>query len=255
MASSFPARGLVADAYLHIPKAVPKRSSARKMTAVAAALGFVAVLACQLVTTTQSGDKTSAQDAVTEPPFNSYEFAVYALNHTSRTSDGTTTVFSFDGGHLPFDYGSLLFDEFRGDTACTSRYYAGMSLLAWVEGPQADLEFLENGGSAIEEISYQSQALVVLNGWECTSEDGQGRVLDHSWGSMQIVAYDWRDSTWNPEQGIAVEHPAEITISRTSLCLMVYEPTASTDIPEFGSVFACLAFCAVVLTVRRLKKR
>jgi len=184
-----------------------------------------------------------------------YDLAVHTLNHTSRVSNDTATVFTFNADQLPFDFGSLLFGEFRGDSEYSSTYYAGMSLLAWANGPNASIDFLECGGKPIEEISYQGQSLVVLNSWESISKDCQGRTIDHRWGSMQIAAYDWRDGCWSPEQGIEIEHPEGVTVSGVTLCLMVYEPGSSTDIPELGPVSACVALAVVVMIARRLRRQ
>lgn len=253
MASSFPERGLVADVYLHRRDRRQKRSSTKRNTVLAVLFGFTVVLMCQLVHANPEEDAASAQDTEADQSPRTYELAVHMLNHTSRATNGSATAFTFDAGQLPFDFTSLLFDEFRGDTEYSSRYYAGMSLLAWAKGTDSCIDFLECGGKPIEEIAYQGQPLVVLNGWESVSRDGQGKVIDHKWGSMQIAAYDWRDGCWSPEGGIEVEHPPSVTISSAALCLMVYEPASITDIAEFDIVFAVGALAVIVAAARRLR--
>jgi len=247
--SSITARGMVADVHLH-RSAVRSRPDKLKPKVVAAAtLGFMAVLLCQLAGAAPEEGPATAQE--TEQSFRTYEFAVYSLNHTSRISNGVTTVFTFDSNQLPFDFGSLRFDEAGAAADFSPRYYVGMSLLAWAYGPDSVIGFLESGVKPIEDIEYLGQSPVVLNGWESMSKDSHGGVIDHTWGSMQIVAYDWRDGCWSPEQGIAVEHPEGVTVSGVTICLMVYEPNDTADIPELGPVAAVIALCLVVLVIKK----
>lgn len=255
MASSFPAGGFVADLYLPRPR-VKTRPRKLKLAAVTAAvLGFVAVLLCDQVPGAPSEGEVNTQESSTERSNDTYEFAVYVLNHTTRTSNSTTTLFTFDTSQLPFDFADLEFGDFREDTCYLSRYYGGMSLLARTEGSATNISFEEANGKPIEQIAYQSQSLVVLNGWESVSKDGAGVVLDHRWGSMQIAAFDWRDGCWIPEDGIAVEHLSGVTVSDATLCLMVYEPAGSTDIPELGPASAFVALWLVVVIARWLRRR
>lgn len=254
MASPFLERGLVGDRYLPRPRAKPRPRSGKRVTIVAVVLGFVAVLLLQMVPDAEEGDAASAQETVAEQDINTYVFAVYGLNHTERIPTGTGTLFTFDSGQLPFDFSKLDYGEFRGDTEFTSRYYAGMSLLVRAEGANASIRFLEGNGKSVEQIAYQGQSLIVLNGWESTSRDSKGKVIDNVWGSMQIVAYDWRDGLWCSETGIMVEHPANVTVSGASLCLMVYEPGSGTEIPEFGPVSACGALAILVMLLTRRKR-
>ncbi|MBN1677688.1 MAG: hypothetical protein JW880_04045 [Candidatus Thermoplasmatota archaeon] len=251
MASSFPERGFVADLYLPRPRVETRPRNLKLAAVTAAVLGFVVVLLCDQVPGALSESGVSTQESSEGQSNGTYEFVVYVLNHTTRTSNGTTTLFTFDIDQLPFDFDDLEFGDFREDPCYLSRYYGGMSLLARAEGSTTNISFEEANGKPIEQIAYQSQSLVVLNGWESVSKDGAGVVIDHKWGSMQIVAYDWRDGGWSPGDGIAVEHPAEVTVSGATLCLMVYEPGDTTDIPEFGPLLACVTLVVLVFLARR----
>jgi hypothetical protein len=251
VASPFQEHGLTANLYLPRPAIRAQRRRTKRLTTIAVVLGFVGVLLLQMVPDAPGDDAASTQETTAEQGNNSYEFAVYILNHTVRAPTGDGTLFGFDSAQLPFDFSELVFGEFRGDTEFRDRYYAGFSLLARAEGPNASIRFLEADGKLVEQIGYQGQSLIVLNGWESISKDGKGKVIDHTWGSMQIAAYDWEEGSWSPEEGIAVEHPSEMTVTSASLCLMVYEPGGSTDIPEFGPGLACVALALLVLIVRR----
>jgi hypothetical protein len=251
VAPPFAGHGLTANLYLPRPAIGTQRRRTKGLTTVAVALGFIAVLLLQMVPDAPGDDAASTQETTAEQGNNSYEFAVYMLNHTVRAPTSNGTLFRFDSAQLPFDFSELVFGEFRGDTEFRSRYYAGLSLLARAEGPNASIGFLEADGDLVEQIGYQGQSLIVLNGWESISKDGKGKVMDHTWGSMQIAAYDWVDGSWSPEEGIIVNHPVDMTVTSATLCLMVYEPANSTEIPEFGLGLACVALALLVLIVRR----
>lgn len=251
MTSSTLERGLTADLYLSRPTVGARPRRFKRATVLAAVLGFVALMLCDQVPGSLQGGDVNAQDTQTAQVNNTYEFAVYMLNHTRRTSTGTSTWFTFDAGELPFNFDDLLFGEFRQDTEYCSRYYGGLSLLVRAEGAAASIKFSERNAKEIETIIYKGQHLIVLNGWESVSRDSQGSIIDHRWGSMQIPAYDWRDGLWSPGSGITVKHPTNVTISTAALCLMVYEPMGNTDIPEYGLVHACIALAAVVILLRR----
>lgn len=247
--------GIVADTYLHRPHERTSTRRTKRLTVLWVVLGFASVLLLQIAADVPGEDAATAQETGTEQPDDSYEFAVYTLNHTSRVSTENGTAFTFDSGQLPFDFREVIFGEFRGDTEFSCRYYAGMSMLAQAEGQNASIRFVEANGKTIEDIAYQGQTLVVLNGWESVSRDSKGRIIDHSWGSMQIAAYDWRDGLWSPEQGIVAEHPANVTASSAALCLMVYEPGKGTEIPELRPAAACLALAIVVMLARGRRRQ
>jgi len=256
VASPFPVHGLTANLYLPRPAIRTQRRRGKRLTTIAAVLGFIAVLLIQTVPgDAPEDDAASTQETTAEQGSNSYEFVVYMLNHTIRASTGNGTLFGFDSAQLPFDFSEIIFGEFRGDTEFRNRYYAGLSLLARAEGPNASIRFLEADGKLVEQIVYQGQSLIVLNGWESTSKDGKGKVISHSWGSMQIAAYDWEGGSWSPEEGIVVEHPSDVTVTSASLCLMVYEPGGTTDIPEYGPGLVCVALVLLILVVRRQRPR
>lgn len=254
MASPFPEHGIVADTYLHRPHTRAKNRRIKHMVVLSSALGFALVLLSRLTLDVPQEDAASKQYTAAEQANDSYEFAVYTLNHTSKTATQAWTAFTFDTTQLPFEFEDLLFGEHRGDTEFSSRYYAGMSLLAWAEGSRATVRFLESGGKEVDHISYQGQFLIVLNGWERVSVDGQGNVIEHAWGSMQIPAYDWRDGSWSPEDGIIAEHPTNVTFSSATLCVMVYEPSKSTDIPEFGLLPVCISVVLLTTAAERLRR-
>jgi len=243
--------GLTANLYLPRPAIGTQRRRTKGLTTIAAVLGFIAVFLLHMVPDAPGDDAASTQETIAEQGSNSYEFAVYMLNHTVMIQTGNGTLFGFDSTQLPFDFSELVFGEFRGDTEFRNRYYAALSLLARAEGPDATITFLEADGKLLEQIDYQGQSLIVLNGWESISKDGKGKVIDHTWGSMQIAAYDWEEGLWSPEEGIEVEHPSEMTVTSASLCLMVYEPGDTTEIPEYCPGLICVALAILVLVVRK----
>lgn len=197
-----------------------------------------------------NGDKSSIT-----PHYNGYEMRVYALNDTIRCPLGFGTLFTFDAHDLPFEFGSLRFGDHREDTQYSSRYYAGMGFLANASGPNASLIFREGNGNLIEEIAYQGQSLIALGGWESVSTDDTGLVMNDSWGSMAIPAHDWKDGSWVPEDGILIEHPTNVTILKTTIDLMVFEPSSNTDIPEFSPLLASILAAFLILSARRRFKK
>jgi hypothetical protein len=71
---------------------------------------------------------------------------------------------------------------------------------------------------------------------------------------MQIPAYDWRDGAWTPRDGILVESQGDVTISSVSMCLMVFEPSSTTSIPEFGLLPGCLVAIVLIMLVRKARR-
>lgn len=221
------------------------------------ALAFIsslvlAVILLSLLTQSHGEEKTTnGEKSSVNPPVNSYVMRIYTLNDTERVSTGIGTLFVFNSQCLPFEFGSLRFGDFREDTEYSSRYYAGMGLLASAEGCNATLTLLEGNGQLIQEIAYHGQSLIALGGWDSISGDNDGSVMDHSWGSMSIPAYDWRAGSWAPESGILIEHPANVTIAKVTIDLMVFEPTISTGIPEFTPVCASIVAAVLILSMRK----
>ena len=193
-----------------------------------------------------NGDKSSIT-----PLDNGYEMKVYALNDTMRSPLSFGTLFTFDAHELPFEFGSLRFGDPREDTEYSSRYYAGMGFLANASGSNASLIFWEGNGNLIQEVAYQGQSLIALGGWESNSTDNTGSVMNQSWGSMAIPAHDWKDGSWVPEDGILIEHPANVTISKATIDLIVFEPTSNTDIPEFTPLHVSILAAFLILLARR----
>jgi hypothetical protein len=81
--------------------------------------------------------------------------------------------------------------------------------------------------------------------------DNNGAVIDHAWGSMAIPAHDWKDGSWIPEIGILIEHPANVTITKATIDLMVFEPTSNTEIPEFTPLHASMLAAVLILLIRK----
>jgi len=193
-----------------------------------------------------NGDKSSIA-----PPYNGYEMKVYALNDTMRNPLSFGTLFRFDADELPFEFESLRFGDPREDTEYSSRYYAGIGFLANADGSNARLIFREGNGHLIQEIAYHGQSLIAMGGWESISKNETGSVMNQSWGSMAIAAHDWQDGSWAPEDGILIEHPANVTIFEATIDLMVFEPISNTDIPEFTPLHASILAAFLILLARR----
>ena len=196
-------------------------------------------------------EQVDEEKSSVKPSDNCYEMRVYALNDTERSSASTGTLFKFDSQDLPFRFESLMFGNFREDTEYSSSYYAGMGLLASADGSNATVTLREGNGNLIQEIAYHGQSLIALGGLESISRDKNGSVMDHSWGSMAIPAHDWKDGSWIPESGILIEHPANVSITKATIHLMVFEPTINTDIPEFTPLYAVMVAAVLILLIRR----
>lgn len=253
MASSFEERGLTAD--LHLRRRATESRQSRHMIfcLFVAVFVFMAILLCNLAYEKFSEEGLNTKGSYEVQGKESYEFAVYTLNHTKRTSTGMKTVFSFETEALPFDFKELRFGDFRCDTMLCSRYYGGMSLLARAEGPTGYITFSEMKGELIENIFYEGQSLIVLNSWEIISKDSCGGIMDNRWGSMQIAAYDWRNGVWSPEDGFVVEHPANVTIHSATICLIVYELASKNVIPEFDPLWVCIGLVGGIVIGRRIR--
>lgn len=202
-----------------------------------------------------SAGAADAKETDSESTKRGYEFIVYTLNCSGESSTGTGTLITFDEHELPFDFSEIRFGDFRMDTQYVDSYYGGLCLVISAYGPCGNLTFKEGNGKNIQEIRYEGQPLIVLNGWEYVSRDSDGKIIDRIWGSMQTPAYDWRDGTWVPSDGILVESLDDMTLSNASLCLMVFEPSNTTSIPEFNLVLGCMACAILVVLVRRARSR
>lgn len=202
-----------------------------------------------------SADSVDAQEADSDPTEGCYEFRAYTLNCSEESLVGAGTLFTFDERELPFDFSEVRFGDFRLDTEHVESYYAGLSLVIGAYGPCANLTFKEGNGKHIQDIRYEGQPLIVLNGWEYVSRDCDNKIIDHRWGSMQITAYDWRDGAWAPGVGVLVEGQENVTISSVSMCLMVFEPSNITSIPEFDLLSGCLAGIFLIMLVRRARRK
>ena len=257
MAPLVSARGFTAG--LRSSKQPPKTETKKrdKYNKNRFALAFISSLVVafiflsQLIQGLGEQEQVDGEKSSVKPSDNCYEMRVYALNHTEMNSTSTGTLFRFDAQDLPFEFGSLRFGDFREDTEYSSRYYAGMGLLAGADGSNATVTLREGNGNLIQEIAYHGQPLIALGGLESISRDKNGSVMDHSWGSMAIPARDWKDGSWIPESGILIEHPANVTITKATIHLMVFEPTSNTDIPEFTPLYAIMVAAVLILMIRR----
>lgn len=201
-----------------------------------------------------SANSVEPQETDSDSSESSYLFRVYTLNCSGESQAGAGTVFTFDERELPFDFSEIRFGDFRLDAQHVDTYYGGLCLIIGADGPCANMTFKEGNGKQIQDIRYEGQPLIVLNGWEYVSRDSDNQIIEHRWGSMQIPAYDWRDSAWTPSDGILVECQDDVTISSVSMCLMVFEPSDMTPIPEFGLLPGCIAAIVLIVIVRRARR-
>ncbi len=200
-------------------------------------------------------DSAEGPDNESSSTVQCYGFQVYTLDCVGNIDTDNGTLLTFDEQVLPFDFGAIEFGDFRLDIERVSSYYGGLCLVIDAFGEPGNLTFREENGKHIQDIQYVGQPLVVLNGWEYISRDSQGIIIDHRWGSMQIAAYDWRDGTWAPSDGIVIEASTGTTISGASLCLMVFEPSGTTSIPEFDLLTGCVAGVALIMLARRNRRK
>ena len=215
---------------------------------------IVGAISLGVVLNESSADTVIEQPSDSASTIQSYGFRVYALNCTGIVDTGSGTLLTFDERELPFDFSEIKFGDFRLDADIVDSYYGGICLAVSTSGQSGNLTFREQNGKHVQDIRYQGQPLVALNGWEYISRDDDGRIIDHRWGSMQIAAYDWSDGKWCPSEGILVEKPDYVTISNAALYLMVFEPSSTTSIPEFDLIPGCAAGIAAIVILRKVRR-
>lgn len=245
--------GFVADLLAGRPRVVCQTKPWKKRVAFATVIAITSI--CLLALRTEippNAENVPESGGATSRPYNnSYELKAYALNLTLMTPSQLNTTLVFDESQLPFLFETLTFGDFREESAFSCRYFGGMSLLVKAAGASTNITFRESNGRLIQEIWYQGQPLIVLSGWEYVSWDSDGSVMERTWGSMQTVAYDWKEGAWTPSNGIVVEHPRDFTVKGAQLCVMVFEPVPGSAIPEFGFMPVCLVVAALMILIRR----
>lgn len=245
--------GFVADLLIGRPRVVRQTKPWKKRVAFATiiAIGSICLLALRTEIPPNVQNGLGSGEATSKPYNNSYELKTYTLNLTLMTPSQLNTSLVFDESQLPFLFETLIFGDFREDSASSCRYFGGISLLVKAAGASTNITFRESNGRLIQGIQYQGQPLIVLSGWEYVSWDSDGSVMERTWGSMQTVAYDWKEGAWTPSNGIVVEHPTDFTVKGAQLCIMVFEPAPGSAIPEFGFMPVCLAVTALMIMIRR----
>ena len=254
-------KGYTADLYIARPRIVLRAGQRRGH--IGLAVGLVVALTVGLgsliASVGPSGpalENGSSDGTMSSRPVNSgYQLKTYVLWHTDINSAEDATSIVFDESELPFRFDTLVFGDFRLDANCSANYFGGMSLLVDASGASANLTFREYSGNVIQELEYEGQPLIVLSGWEALSRDSDGSVIEHIWGSMQIVAYDWKEGRWKPSGGIVVNHPKGFTVVGARLCVMVFEPVPSTEIPEFRLAPVCMMAAALMMLIGRRLSR
>lgn len=173
-----------------------------------------------------------------------YDFRVHALNLTSMVRAAGGTIFKFRTADLPFDFSTVCFGDHRSDPTFSRTYYGGSGILVDAAGTSAVMTLKESTGRFISCVSYSGQAQVVFNGRVESVTYPTNTTTYH--GTDQIVQ-DWRNGTWDPQDGVLVEHPSNIILSGAKFYLMTLEPSGITDIPEFDLVPMVGAVAAISL--------
>jgi hypothetical protein len=179
----------------------------------------------------------------------SYRFAVYALDQSVRLAVPSGTFFQFDAGDLPFSISSVCFGDFREDDAFQSIYYGCSGLLMNASGQDDTVTLCEGSGKRIADILYHGQDPVVVG-----SEVRYDSYSDvTAWTGTDLIVMDWMNGNWTPRQGIYVEHTSNVTFTSARLFVMVFEPAASLDVPEYRlpALLAVLILTLLIVQVRR----
>ncbi len=225
-----PDRGFIADAPQF--RSEKRHRPVGRMLMIGAGILVAFILAGLFVSRDLTLGSVDSKDIQSVPTNNSYEFRVYALNQTSIEISENGTYFCFDIGDLPFDLGSLQFEDFRTDTNYSLNYYGGSSILANARGENALIAIKESTGKLISEVHYHGQDLIVLSGETkyCSYPSGV------TWNGTDAMVQDWRAGTWTPDDGVLIEHPKNVTLSDAKFYVMVFEPAGTTLLPEYDVV-------------------
>jgi hypothetical protein len=184
---------------------------------------------------------------------NPYQWRVYMLNQSSVHAQSSGTSFSFRAEELPFSFESVMFGDFRADVDHRVTYYGGCGILVNATGGSAPLVLRESAGKLISTVNYLGQNLIVFSGetksvsypTESTSYSGTDRLIE-----------DWRNGTWSPNDGILVEHPKNVSVTKAVFCLMVFEPSGEILIPELQNLpVIVFLFVIVVFGARSWTRR
>jgi len=250
MAPLVPAsRGFTADVR-HYSKAIsPKHNHGR--IAVIVIIGLALVLAVQMIPSKSDSEQIDMAKTTPASSGSTYLWRVYVLNQTTRNVGANGTTFVFKLADLPLDFASLQFGDFRADSQYVRTYYGGCGILVNGSGTNANITLREVNGKLVSSISYSGQNPIVFSG-ERKSVSYPSSVTTYS-GTEKLIQ-DWRNGTWNPGQGILIEHPMGLTLARSDFCLMVFEPSGPTEIPEFDLILVGVVTCIVVVSIGRAKR-
>jgi hypothetical protein len=245
-------RGFTADV---IATRTPRgrRRSLGSVTILAAVVASL-VLGVMLIPGTDeeaSTETNRSQQSVTQVD---YLWKVYVLNQTARSEATNGTTFSFRTDDLPMEFGTILFGDFWTDAGGRGTYYGGCGILVEATGASETITLREIDGKFISSVQYNGQDPVVFSGERRSVS--YPTVTTSYYGTDRIVQ-DWRNGTWSPDQGILVEHPADLTMVDSEFYLMLFEPEDEFAIPEFQDLPFVLAVLLGVLTIvcRRIRGR
>ncbi len=239
-------RGFVADTRYSRPNKFTKRRSNKAAILITlGAISMIAIFALAPLGHGSSGVRDSSAGTTAKDP---YEFRVYSMNTTTMARLDAGTAFVFTESDLPFVFSSLLFGDFRADTNHSHLYYAGSGMLVSATGASATVRLSEGNGKVISSADYRGQDQIVFNG-EVKSVTYPQTTTTYS--GTDLMIQDWRTGAWSPENGILVEHPANVTLQSASFYIMTIEPRGTLEIPELPPVMigATMALMIMIFTI------
>ena len=180
-----------------------------------------------------------------------YQFIVYTLNETTRIKRDNGTFFSFSVEALPFEFDTIQFGDFRADSLHCCTYYGGSGILVDASGADAVIMLRESNGKLISTINYHGQNPIVFNGE--TRFASYPNATSAYCGTDEMIQ-DWREGAWSPSDGILLEHSGNVSLASSRFFLLVLEPVANMNLPEFDVVPAVVAASFVILITARFRR-
>ena len=245
MAPLISSRGYTADVHPH--KTTVRNERRGRYRLVLSSVGISLVLVLALLPSLGITDAVDTSKSSNATQVQSYDFRIYALNCTSQKHTQSGTLFKFATTDLPYDFSSVNFGDYRTDTTFSKKYYGGSGILVGATGKNATIVLRESSGQFVTEVNYHGQTQVVFNGRaEYVSYPSNVTTYE---GTERIIQ-SWRNTTWNPSEGVIVEHPTNVTLTDAKFYVMALEPIQVTDIPEFELLPLVVGAMALIVIVR-----
>lgn len=239
--------GFVAD--VHSTPAQRRRRRGHRGLLLIAFIAIAVIVGTQSTQVLFDADTAADEQPEAAIPDNAYEFKVYALNQSRAAHRGSLTQFCFDSGDLPISIAAVNLGDFRKDAEFQETYYGCSGILVNATGSNAVITMRESSGKFIGTVEYKGQDPVVFGSSAWSTSDSTAKTFD----GTDVLVIDWRTGNWTPEDGVIVEHPSNVTVSKARLFVMVFAPGYSQEIPEFDAVFASVLLVAIFLVASKRK--